>query len=347
MKKPFLLSVFLFTALLYTQAQEVLMVKKAEKGLYLDHLVTTGEGLYSVGRLYNVHPRYIANYNKIDYNKGLEIGQMIRIPLTDTNFNQKTKKGVPVYYTVLPGEGLYKVSTINNKVPAQKIKEWNSLTNDNIHVDSKLVIGFLNSKESAALTARLSKIAPASVSQETAQKQEDKPAVKAPAPEEKVVVKPEPSKETPKNPDAKPEVKKVETVAEVKPTPKEETKRVEPVFAKEETHGTASEQGYFKTSFDQQVKSSPISKNSTVTSGIFKTASGWQDGKYYLLLDGVASGTIVKVINPENNKIVYAKVLGEMNGIRQNQGFDIRISNSAASALGITDTEKFIVKLNY
>ena len=129
---------------------------------------------------------------------------------------------------------------------------------------------------------------------------------------------------------------------------KQETKKSEPVFAKEEAVSTVGgEQGYFKRSFEQQVKANPASKNATVTSGIFKTTSGWQDAKYYLLIDDVATGTIVKIINPENNKAVFAKVLGEMNGIRQNQGLNIRISNAASTALGVADTEKFIVKLNY
>jgi hypothetical protein len=38
--------------------------------------------------------------NQIELNKGLEIGQVIQIPLTDTNSTQKTKKGQPVYYVV-------------------------------------------------------------------------------------------------------------------------------------------------------------------------------------------------------------------------------------------------------
>jgi hypothetical protein len=110
---------------------------------------------------------------------------------------------------------------------------------------------------------------------------------------------------------------------------------------------TPGDVGYFKPSFDQQVRRSPISKNETVTAGIFKTSSGWEDAKYYLLMDGVQPGTIIKVVNPGNNKMVYAKVLGEMSGIRQNEGLNIRISNAAASALQITEQDKFVVKVNY
>ena len=88
-------------------------------------------------------------------------------------------------------------------------------------------------------------------------------------------------------------------------------------------------------------------KEETATASIFKTASGWQDTKYYALMDGVEPGTIIRVVNPTNNKAIYAKVLGGMSGIRQNAGLDVRISNAAASVLDITDTEKFVVKVNY
>ena len=106
-------------------------------------------------------------------------------------------------------------------------------------------------------------------------------------------------------------------------------------------------QGYFKNHFEQQSKLSAPTKDETVTASIFKTLSGWEDGKYYLLIDNVQPGTIVGIINPSNNKAIYAKVLGEMSGIRQNQGLDIRISNAGAAALDITEQDKFIVKVNY
>lgn len=105
--------------------------------------------------------------------------------------------------------------------------------------------------------------------------------------------------------------------------------------------------GYFKTQFEQQSRTQAAGKNTTVTSGIFKTASGWQDAKYYALLDQVEPGTIVQVVNPTNNKAIYAKVLGQMSGIRQNQGLELRISNAAAAALDVADTEKFIVRVSY
>ncbi|MEJ7912091.1 MAG: LysM peptidoglycan-binding domain-containing protein [Chitinophagaceae bacterium] len=105
--------------------------------------------------------------------------------------------------------------------------------------------------------------------------------------------------------------------------------------------------GYFKGAYDQQSRSTAQKKEQTATAGIFKTASGWQDAKYYALMDGVEPGTIVRVINPINSKAVYAKVLGAMSGISQNKGLDVRISNAAANVLSVTDTEKFVVKVDY
>ena len=36
-----------------------------------------------------------------------------------------------------------------------------------------------------------------------------------------------------------------------------------------------------------------------------------------------------------------------MSGIRQNQGLEVRISNAAASALEISDQDKFVLKVNH
>lgn len=85
----------------------------------------------------------------------------------------------------------------------------------------------------------------------------------------------------------------------------------------------------------------------TLTSGIFKTDKGWDDGKYYLLMDNATNGSIVKITNPENNKIIYAKVLGKMKGLQYSDGFDMRISDAAASQLQTSNTEKFNLKVNY
>lgn len=337
MKKPVIVFVLFFFFAFASQAQnDGLLVKQGDKGLYLDHTVSTGQGLYPVGRLYNVSPKYIASFNKMDMNKGLEIGQVIHIPLTDTNFTQKNNKGVPVYYTVGTAEGLLKVSNANNKVTMQKLRDWNGLKSDALQVGQKLIVGYLVSKEMQNVVASAPKTNPVKPEEQPVVKNEPvqeqpktAPAIGSPIQPTQTPVKEEPKKEEPKKEEPK----------------REEPKKAEPTPRQD--NPVSSEQGYFKTFYEQQIKQTSVSKNTTVTAGVFKTSSGWEDAKYYLLIDGVATGTIVQLINPDNNKAIYAKVLGEMNGIRQNQGLGIRISNAGAAALGVSDAEKFIVKLIY
>ena len=311
-----------------------LVVKSGSKGLYLEHKVAPKEGLFPIGRLYNVHPRHIANFNGIDFNKGLSIGQLINVPLTDTNFKQNVNKGVPIYY-VTEKESLANIS-VKSKAQIGNLRGWNNLANDNVPGGTKLVVGFLITNELQDKVVTITPKAPvvdASVS--NVKKTDDQQKQTEPVANKEADVK----KEEPKK--AEPEEKKIDP-----PVVKEEPKKTETIVKQPETikdDGT----GYFKANFLQQVKTSPQTKDQTVTSSIFKTTSGWQDGKYYLLINGVEPGTIVKLTNPSNSKTVFAKVLYSMDKIRVNQGVDIRISDAAASTLAVSETDKFILKVNY
>ena len=125
---------------------------------------------------------------------------------------------------------------------------------------------------------------------------------------------------------------------------KELTAENQEVKANNKTQGGT---GFFKSQFQLQLKLQPLSTHETVAAGIFKTASGWQDAKYYALMDNVDPGTIIKIENPNNNKAIFAKVLDKVSGIHQNDGYDLRMSNAAAIALDIADTDKFFVRVIY
>ena len=323
MKKT-LLAVFLLLSTYLSFAQAPLSVHSNSKGLYVVHTVAPKENFYSIGRLYSISPKEIVAFNGVDMANGLSIGQKLMIPLMAGNFSQTTQKGLPVIYVVGDGEGLMKVSEKNNNVLLTNLRQWNNLSSDAVSKGQSLVVGYINA------TGQI----PAVV-------------VKTETPKQEVVaVKPEPKQEVPTQiVEKKPEPvveKKQEPVAEKKAP---ETKPVPTNVSNQQM--AVGGAGYFKPQYDQQSKKYGSNKDLTVTSGVFKTASGWQDAKYYALIDNVEPGTIIRVVNPDNNKAVFAKVLGEMTGIRQNQGLDVRISNAAASALNVTDTDKFIVKVNY
>lgn len=325
MKKSILLAIILFCCS-FVFAQNELLVQNGDKGLYLNHTVSPKENFYSVGRLYNVPPKEIAAFNGLDMTHGLTIGQSIKIPLNAGNFTQSATKGRPVYYVVGSNEGLYRVSVRNNNVLMANLRKWNHLSNDQITSGKKLIVGYLVSSEAGNIVQ--SNPEPAKKQPEVQEPKNDVAVVKQDPVEEKKEEPVKKQQEPERKPDPQPAVRNVSNT----------TSQV----AVNDGNG-----GYFKSQFDQQVRSQPLKTDQTATSGIFKTASGWQDTKYYVLIDHVEPGTIIKVINPTNNKAIYAKVLGEMSGIRQNQGYDLRMSNAAASALDITETDKFIVRVNY
>ncbi len=314
-KFAFSFLLFLFSVQSLFAQKSDLLVKTGDKGLYLEHKVARGESFFAVGRLYNVSAKYLAAFNKLDINKGLLIDQKLNIPLTDTNFTQQGNTGTPVWYTTIQSPTLEAISNKVKNVSVENIRIWNDLSVTEVPPGTKLIIGFLQSKEMPSITVN------------NKPKQEE-PVAKV---EEKPVVKEK--------------TKPVEPKVEEKPVVKEVVRPIDEKIMEE--HPVFSEQGYFKSHFEQQIRTIPDSKDETLASGIFKTASGWNDGKYYLLVDKIPAGTIVKVINPSNNKAVYAKVLGEMSGIRQNEGLNIRISNAAASVLDIAEQDKFIVKVYY
>jgi LysM repeat protein len=103
----------------------------------------------------------------------------------------------------------------------------------------------------------------------------------------------------------------------------------------------ADDEGFFVNQF-------PTKGNNIFKAGecaTFKTTSGWTDRKYYILINDITPGTIVR-ITAANNKSICAKVLGVLPEMKENHNLLLRISNAAASVLGVTET-KFSVKVAY
>lgn len=274
------------------------------------HTVAAKESFYSIGRLYNVHPRDLATYNNIDFEKGLTIGQVIKIPPAsqaspmpdvpaETNTplpvakeqpkKKSTGANVPVYHTVAPKEGLYGISKKYNASIAD-IKKWNNLSSDALSIGMNIIVGY---EEGSAPVAVVTE-----------------PVKKAPVPKKEVEVYEEP----------KP------VVTTVTATPKE-------VPVQKTNNGFNG--GFFKSYYTKQAATVASNKDDG-TAGIFKSMSGWEDGKYYCLHNAAPAGSFVKVTNKANNKTVYAKVLDLMPNLSQNKSLLIQISSAAAAELGVT-----------
>jgi LysM repeat protein len=290
----------------------------------LKHTVAAKESYSSIGRLYNINGRTLANFNKLDYDKGLSIGQVLNVPVTENtpkveqpkivkeipdtkpieNTNSTAKK-----HTVGAKETLYGISK-KYGVTVADIKKWNNLTTDGLSEGSEIYV---------SSGTQMVKFTPP-------------------------VVKPNTEIEKPKKIEettiTNTKVIEEKPVAVVKPIVAEKPKVKEVEVTETDEEAKDFKGGIFKKLYkdDGSVQEG--------AAGIFKSTSGWEDGKYYCLHNTADAGTIVKITNKANGKSVYAKVLDVMPDLKQNSTLKIRISNAAADVLGVTSAS-FDCLINY
>jgi hypothetical protein len=200
------------------------------------------------------------------------------------------------------------------------IKNLNGLNSDQINTGYNLIVGYIGAVNQSSInsvpnTPAAQVAAPVTVV--TPPVQANKAAV---APTQN---KPSPPPEQPKEAVSKPVVKSPAPVSQ-------------PQASVAETKSTnSSTANYFATGYSQQTKDGKEQRIENAAYGIFKSSSGWQDGKYYLLINDVVPGTIVKVSAIATGKVVYAKVLGAVPPGKESEGLVLRLSNAAATALGV------------
>ena len=303
------------------RAQETLMVEGSGGNLYLNHTTAAKENFYSIGRLYNISPREIAPYNNLILEKGVSIGQTIKVPLKAVNFTQTNSAGaeevtVPLYHKVEPKETLYQLSTNYNKVPVASLKEWNNLADGSVSPGKDIIVGYLKVKK------ELSSFAQKGVAMTVGKTEVIK--VKEPAVKKEV----SPGKIVPV------------TVPEIKTEPVKEKEIIATTPNTDPTVNKDFKGGAFKSIYTN------TGKEESGIAGVFKSMSGWDDGKYYCLHNSAAQGAVVKITNTSTGKYIYAKVLDVMPDLKQNNELAVRLSNAAADALG-AGMSNFNCTINY
>lgn len=336
--KLFFLSLTLLMSMALMGQSAKFIVRNAGSQPFLEHKVAPKENWYSVGRIYFISPKEIAAFNQLSMDKGLGIGQLLKIPLKQENFSQSlgtNDAGEKIIHVVQPKEGLYKLANLYN-VDKELLKKMNGLATDQINAGFNLIIGYLAPTGQAVVTAPInSSTKPIPATAKT---------VKA---EEKVLV----VEEKPKNivPSPVTDVKQAE-----QPAAKNISAPVLPVKVVEEAVEPAKpvsvnakssnfpavkiEKSYFSSLFEQQSKEGKQQKLENSVYGVFKSTSGWQDGKYYVLMNNVVPGTVVKLVRKSTDKVLYAKVLGAVPPGKESEGLTLRMSNAAVAALGLGDS---------
>ena len=290
-----------------------------ESNAYLEHKVEAKENFFSIGRLYNVSPKVIAPYNKMDLEKpGLSIGQKLKIPLVASNFWQKGSRTaqevtIPLYYKISSKSSLNTVAKEFKTTP-DELKSWNQGVNEELNAGSRVIIGFLKvDKDVSSLAAKASPVRQDPVLTNTTTENKNNTAQN--------------------KTEDKPKENKVENKNETKPGNSSE--KIDSVISSTIYNG----EGFFKNEYDQQLKASSESKTENGKGTFFKTTSGWTDGKYYLLIDGVERGTIVLIKNTATDKIVYAKVLSTLKEVKENATEKFIVSEAAAVQLGVKGSD--------
>jgi LysM repeat protein len=312
--------------------EKMLIVEGISPNLYVTHTIAPKENYYSIGRIYNVAPKEIAAYNNLVFESGLNVGQTIKIPLTAGNFIQtenaaNTKLLIPLYHVVEAKEGLYRISQNHNKISPEQLKKWNSLSSDAVSSGTNLIIGYLKIDNESPLSKNSAhKENTETVSEKSLVKENsDTPKTIAPEQQNSVTIKPA-------------ETETSNAPLQTSQKPQEQNNSATSIAAN--FNG-----GAFKKIYEAQHGSkTPVTESGL--SGVFKSTSGWRDGKYYCFHNSAPAGTIVKVTNSVNGKSVYAKVLDLIPDINQNAGLVLHISNAAANELGVNGT-RFDCSINF
>jgi hypothetical protein len=322
-KAVLMVAFVLFSSDLIAQKQR-LFAQSSAAGVFIDYKVLPKESFKSIATIYNISPDTLAEYNNMDYYDGELIAKTLRVPLKPQNFYQRgavdsSEALIPVYFLTTSTRTPQQISNKFNKVPVSILNKWNGVPKTGIVKGMQILVGFLRAKPDQL--AYFEEPVPLDVAM-----------VEKPVLPKVAIIKP-----------AKDSV--TTTVAKVekpKTEPKINTEKKDP--PKTETKPLAEKmvfKGFFKTIYKP---TQPAEKTLTGDASIFVSKTGWNDGKYYVLMPKVKPGSIVKVTSA--NTTIYAKVLGDMPVMNENKDILLRLSNSAATELGVTDG-KFPVVVTY
>jgi LysM repeat protein len=306
------------------------------------HKVGPKETIYSIGRMYNVHPRELAQYNGLSISDGLQIDQVLKIPAKTTMAplppattttapsapitpapavpapaapapKADATQGQPIYHVVQKKETLFQIKRTYAGVSIEDLKRWNNLQSDGLSEGMRLIVGYANGNSSTKSVAPT----PAPVTPPS-----------APVTSPKAPVEPKPQSIASTEPVQEPVQVKTDEKPISTPAADRKTKK--------------SGAGFFKNQFQER----DGMFRETGMAGAFKSTSGWEDGKYYCLHNQAPAGTIMQITATTTGKTIYAKVLDVIPDIQQNKGLMLRLSNAAATELGIEE-ERFEVSVAY
>ena len=356
-------------------AQTRLITGGTGTSLYVSYIVPGGQTLGSIAEQFNVSLPALARYNTMNQDLHLRKGEEVRIPMIRENFMQRNIFGKfqPVYHIVKTGDNLSRISQRYNKIDIDTLKRWNSISEEVVQDGKAIVIGFISNHQVIYVTAAYQAIAYDTLPNPNvmdAAKFGPKTLTGEFKPTK--IPLPEPPTQLPvavvKAPPATAPTTQASTTTNANPNnsnsanatinnPNAGTSNslvgrkpalVAPTLVQTEGDFSyrprSNDEGYFAYTYFQRVKDRAY-QYLTGDADVFKTINGWNDRKFYVLINEIVPGTIVRLTAP-NKKSICAKVLGPLPETKGAAGLIIRMSNAAASALGM-DEQRFMVSITY
>ncbi|MFM1929137.1 MAG: hypothetical protein RL387_465 [Bacteroidota bacterium] len=102
------------------------------------------------------------------------------------------------------------------------------------------------------------------------------------------------------------------------------------------------EEGYFANMFSKQKQAASF-QTMEGTAAVFKSVSGWEDKKFYILTNEIPVGTLVRITTPDL-KSICAKVISALPDM--GNAIQYRLNDAAAAILGMT-TKTFKISVTY
>jgi LysM repeat protein len=277
---------------------------------YIMHVVKFGETLTKIAKKYGVSTSDILKINPSLTADNLNPEQILRIPNLNnkkvlTNSDSESYKQIPVVevkpnlkpksghlHTVEHGQTIYGISKMYG-VKVDEIQKWNQLTDYNIKIGSQLIVA-----DPAKMKSDITPIA------------------------ESLKVKPNQSETINKLPE-----KKTEPQKQVEP-PKETLESENDESETQKPDIQASEKGNQKELI-KLFKDKAVGSKIIVTKGTgapMTTTLGAMETVYFAMHKSLPIGTIIKIKNLVNSKIIYAKVIGKLPETDENKHVIVRYS---------------------
>ncbi|HWB26846.1 MAG TPA: LysM peptidoglycan-binding domain-containing protein [Chitinophagaceae bacterium] len=296
--------------------EQATQTQPAQTG-YVTHVIKHGEVYSVLSKKYNVPVDEILRINNFKGNHVLHVGDKIKLPATAVA--QPEAATQPAQQEAQPAENDNAANAQGSTIHVVQKKETLYSISKKYNVTVNEIKAWNNLKSNSIDDGQKLVIHTPVANNNTATEVQQEPQQKATAPP---VVTSSPAEKLP-----------VEEKKAVTP-------QTQPVIKEE----NIPETGYFSPMFGVDVAGRKLQTANGIAM-TFKTASGWTDKKYYILMNDVPPGSVVQVTN-QDGKAIYAKVLWNMGDLKDNDGLNFRISDAAASALNLKDN-KFQLAVTY